>query len=92
MAARPRVLGLTATVGGMSDALDTGKDLRDHPAARTPSWRSSSGRGRLAWCSIEHSPRTCSLEQAQRITTALRRKVELCGVFVNARMRGDRRA
>ena len=32
----------------------------------------------------EGSPRSCSLEQAQQITAALRRKVELCGVFVNA--------
>jgi phosphoribosylanthranilate isomerase len=32
----------------------------------------------------EGSPRGCSLEEAQRITAALRRKVELCGVFVNA--------
>jgi phosphoribosylanthranilate isomerase len=32
----------------------------------------------------EQSPRRCSLEQAQRIATALRRRVELCGVFVNA--------
>ena len=32
------------------------------------------------------SPRSCSLEEAQRITTALRRRVELCGVFVNPRM------
>ena len=30
------------------------------------------------------SPRRCSLAEAQRITRALRRKVELCGVFVNA--------
>jgi len=29
------------------------------------------------------SPRKCSLLQAQRITAALQRKVELCGVFVN---------
>jgi phosphoribosylanthranilate isomerase len=29
------------------------------------------------------SPRKCSLEEAQRITAALHRKVELCGVFVN---------
>ncbi|HEY5044741.1 MAG TPA: phosphoribosylanthranilate isomerase [Solirubrobacteraceae bacterium] len=29
------------------------------------------------------SPRQCSLEEAQRITAALHRKVELCGVFVN---------
>jgi phosphoribosylanthranilate isomerase len=29
------------------------------------------------------SPRSCSLEEAQRITAALQRKVELCGVFVN---------
>jgi phosphoribosylanthranilate isomerase len=30
------------------------------------------------------SPRACSTTEALRITTALRRKVELCGVFVNA--------
>jgi phosphoribosylanthranilate isomerase len=30
------------------------------------------------------SPRRCALEQAQLITAALRRRVELCGVFVNA--------
>jgi phosphoribosylanthranilate isomerase len=30
------------------------------------------------------SPRRCSLEQALQITTAMRRKIELCGVFVNA--------
>jgi len=35
---------------------------------------------------FEPSPRRCSLEQAQRITSALRRRVELCGVFVNAQM------
>jgi phosphoribosylanthranilate isomerase len=29
------------------------------------------------------SPRKCSLQEAQRITAALQRKVELCGVFVN---------
>jgi phosphoribosylanthranilate isomerase len=29
------------------------------------------------------SPRKCALEEAQRITAALQRKVELCGVFVN---------
>src|ERR1700693_1198186 len=32
----------------------------------------------------EHSPRRCSPTQAAQIVTALRRKVELCGVFVNA--------
>lgn len=32
----------------------------------------------------EHSPRRCGLEEALRITNALRRRVELCGVFVNA--------
>jgi phosphoribosylanthranilate isomerase len=32
----------------------------------------------------ERSPRQCSLEQAQVIAATLRRKVELCGVFVNA--------
>lgn len=30
------------------------------------------------------SPRQCSLEQAGAITVALRRRTELCGVFVNA--------
>jgi phosphoribosylanthranilate isomerase len=34
----------------------------------------------------EPSPRRCSLAEAQRIATVLRRKVELCGVFVNASM------
>jgi len=32
---------------------------------------------------FQNSPRRCSIEQAQRITAALHRKVELCGVFVN---------
>ena len=32
----------------------------------------------------EGSPRRCSPEQAQRIAAALQRRVELCGVFVNA--------
>jgi phosphoribosylanthranilate isomerase len=32
----------------------------------------------------EGSPRRCSLEEAQRIVATLRRKVEICGVFVNA--------
>ncbi len=30
------------------------------------------------------SPRRCSMDEARRVTSALRRKVELCGVFVNA--------
>jgi phosphoribosylanthranilate isomerase len=33
---------------------------------------------------FEDSPRRCSMEEAQRIVAALRRKVETCGVFVNA--------
>src|SRR5271166_2448304 len=33
---------------------------------------------------FEGSPRSCSLNEAQRIAAVLRRKVELCGVFVNA--------
>jgi phosphoribosylanthranilate isomerase len=33
---------------------------------------------------FEGSPRSCSLAEAQRIVATLRRKVELCGVFVNA--------
>ena len=32
----------------------------------------------------EGSPRACSTEEARRIATALRRRVEVCGVFVNA--------
>lgn len=32
----------------------------------------------------EPSPRACSTAEALRITAALRRKVEMCGVFVNA--------
>ncbi|MGH2854638.1 MAG: phosphoribosylanthranilate isomerase [Solirubrobacteraceae bacterium] len=32
----------------------------------------------------EGSPRACSTEEALRIATALRRRVEVCGVFVNA--------
>jgi phosphoribosylanthranilate isomerase len=32
----------------------------------------------------EGSPRSCSLAEAQRIVARLRRRVELCGVFVNA--------
>ena len=32
----------------------------------------------------EQSPRSCSVEEAQRIAHAMRRRVELCGVFVNA--------
>jgi len=33
---------------------------------------------------FEGSPRSCSLAEARRIVAATRRKVELCGVFVNA--------
>ncbi|MGO9247956.1 MAG: phosphoribosylanthranilate isomerase [Solirubrobacteraceae bacterium] len=33
---------------------------------------------------FQGSPRRCSIEQAQRIAAALQRRVELCGVFVNA--------
>lgn len=33
---------------------------------------------------FEGSPRRCSVIEAQRIAAALRRRVELCGVFVNA--------
>jgi phosphoribosylanthranilate isomerase len=34
----------------------------------------------------EHSPRSCSLEEAQVIAARLRRRVRLCGVFVNAHL------
>ena len=33
---------------------------------------------------FEGSPRRCSLDEARRISAALRRRAELCGVFVNA--------
>jgi phosphoribosylanthranilate isomerase len=33
---------------------------------------------------FEGSPRRCSLDEAQRIAAVLRRRVQLCGVFVNA--------
>jgi len=33
---------------------------------------------------FQDSPRRCSLSEAQRITSALRRKAQVCGVFVNA--------
>jgi phosphoribosylanthranilate isomerase len=35
---------------------------------------------------FDASPRSCSLAEGQRIAAGLRRKVELCGVFVNAPM------
>ncbi len=35
----------------------------------------------------EGSPRRCSPAEAQVIAAALRRRVELCGVFVNAPLR-----
>ncbi len=38
----------------------------------------------------EGSPRRCSLAEAQAIAAALRRRVELCGVFVNAPLERDR--
>jgi phosphoribosylanthranilate isomerase len=34
----------------------------------------------------ERSPRRCSLQEAESIAAALRRSVEICGVFVNASM------
>ncbi|HEU0250516.1 MAG TPA: phosphoribosylanthranilate isomerase [Solirubrobacteraceae bacterium] len=34
----------------------------------------------------ERSPRRCSLQEAESIAAALRRSVEVCGVFVNASM------
>lgn len=44
----------------------------------------SFGAWALGMIFYESSPRRCSLEQARLIVTALRRKAELCGVFVNA--------
>jgi phosphoribosylanthranilate isomerase len=44
----------------------------------------SLGSWALGMIFYEGSPRAASLEQAQRIGAALRRKTELCGVFVNA--------
>jgi phosphoribosylanthranilate isomerase len=44
----------------------------------------SLGAWALGMIFYEESPRRASLEQAQRLGAALRRKTELCGVFVNA--------
>jgi phosphoribosylanthranilate isomerase len=44
----------------------------------------SSAPGRSAWSSTSGSPRRCTLAEAERIGAALRRRVELAGVFVNA--------
>jgi phosphoribosylanthranilate isomerase len=44
----------------------------------------SLGAWTLGMIFYERSPRRCSLDQAQLIGAALRRKVQLCGVFVNA--------
>src|SRR2546429_1425781 len=44
----------------------------------------SLGAWTLGMIFYEGSPRRCSLDHAQRIGAALRRKVQLCGVFVNA--------
>ncbi len=46
-------------------------------AARLGAWA-------LGMIFYEHSPRRCSADEAERIAAALRRKLELCGVFVNA--------
>jgi phosphoribosylanthranilate isomerase len=44
----------------------------------------SFGAWTLGMIFYDGSPRRCSLEQAQQIAATLRRKVALCGVFVNA--------
>jgi phosphoribosylanthranilate isomerase len=44
----------------------------------------SLGAWALGMIFYEDSPRRASLDQAQRVGAALRRKTELCGVFVNA--------
>ncbi len=44
----------------------------------------SLGAWALGMIFFEGSPRGCSIAHAQEITAALRRRVELCGVFVNA--------
>jgi phosphoribosylanthranilate isomerase len=72
-----------ATVWGMPDAPTYVKicgitDPRDAElAAGLGAWA-------IGMVFYEGSPRRCSIEQALRITAALRRKVELCGVFVDA--------
>jgi phosphoribosylanthranilate isomerase len=45
---------------------------------------SAMGAWALGMIFYEHSPRRCSLSEAERIRAALRRSAELCGVFVNA--------
>ena len=69
---------------------DRGEDLRDHRTSPTPSWPPSWGRGRVGMIFYARSPRRCSLEEAAVIAAALRRRVELCGVFVNAPLEDDR--
>ncbi len=55
-------------------------NLEDAEAATTM------GAWALGMIFAEASPRRCSTEQAQRIAATLQRRVELCGVFVNAPM------
>src|SRR4029077_9847475 len=73
----------TATVGGMTAPPPKVKicgitDSRDAElAAQLGAWA-------VGMVFYDGSPRQCSTEQALRITAALRRRVELCGVCVDA--------
>lgn len=72
-----------ATVGGMTQAPPNVKicgitDLHDAElAVELGAWA-------IGMVFHDGSPRRCSNEQALRIAAALRRRVELCGVFVDA--------
>lgn len=74
---------MIATVGGVSQAPPKIKicgitDLQDAElAVELGAWA-------IGMVFYKGSPRRCSAEQALQITAALRRRVELCGVFVDA--------
>lgn len=78
-----------------------GEPAGSSPAAHSPATRvkicgltnladaeAAAGMGAWALGMIfhEHSPRRCSPAEAERIAAALRRRAELCGVFVNAHL------
>jgi phosphoribosylanthranilate isomerase len=82
---RLRAFGRPATVGSMSD-VSTQVKICGITRLEDAELAVELGAWAVGMVFFAQSPRKCSLEEAQRITTALRRKVELCGVFVNAHM------
>jgi phosphoribosylanthranilate isomerase len=79
------MLGRPATVGSMSD-VSTQVKICGITRLEDAELSVELGAWAVGMVFFGRSPRKCSLEEAQRITSALRRKVELCGVFVNAHM------